>query len=250
MKRAMFAKRAVSLLGCAVLTACSPPAAPRTVEQREENAAAWTRPPAIATVLPTQTGLVIAGEAEPGARVVLRSPSGAAYGTVADAAGRFEIRISAPAGDLLLRPEIQIGQDTAPSPDQLLILAGGRGPIVVLRAGGPTRRLDPAPALAAVDSDGRMRLASGQSPAGGASVRLEAGGESAEVIPDSQGRWRLVLTRSAGPDEIRLGEQIFLWPGEKAEADDMRVERAGLGWRIVWSGPGGTRQTTWLPDGV
>ena len=248
MKRAMFGKMATMVLGCVAVAACSPSETPRTAEAREEPAAGWTRPPAISAVQRAQGALIFTGEAEPGARVVLRSDSGAAYAAAADEAGRFEIRMAAPAADLLLRPETQIGQDAAPSPDRLLILAGGRGPIVILRAGGSTRRLDPAPALGAVDSDGRMRLASGQSPTGAAPIPLQTGGESGEVTPDSTGRWRLVLTPSVGPDTIRVGDQSFVWPGDGAGGDAMRVERAGQGWRVIWSGPGGARQATWLPD--
>lgn len=250
MKRAMFGKTAATLLGCVVLTACSSSSEPATPEAGAEGAAGWTRPPEITAVQPTDGGLVVTGEAQPGARVVLRSDSGAAYAAAADARGGFEIRMAAPAGDLLLRPETQVGQDAAPSPDRLLILAGGRGPIVVLRTGGPTRRLDPAPALGAVDSDGRMRMASGRSSTGAAPVPLQAAGESGLVTPDTAGRWRLVLTPSDGPDEIRIGEQTFIWPGEGADGEAMKVERAGRGWRVIWTGPGGARQTTWLPDAV
>lgn len=232
------------------MTACSPSAAPPSAETGAESTAGWTRPPMIATVQQGQGVLIFVGEAEPGARVVLRSDSGAAYAAAANEGGRFEIRMPPPAGDLLLRPETQIGQDAAPSPDRLLILAGGRGPIVILRAGGPSQRLDPAPALGAVDSDGRMRLASGHTSTGAAAVTLEAGGETGQVIPDSRGRWRLVLTPSDGPDEIRVGEQTFIWPGEAVGRADMQVERTGRGWRVIWTGPGGARQTTWLPDAV
>jgi hypothetical protein len=245
MKRAIFGK---TLLICIALTACSPSAPPRTAEADADSAAGWTRPPEITVVQRAQGVLLFSGEAEPGSRVVLRSESGAAYAAAADAEGRFEIRMAAPTGDLLLQPETQIGQDAAPSPDRLLILAGGRGPIAILRAGGPTRRLDPAPALGAVDSDGRMRLASGRSSTGAEPIPLQAGGETGLVTPDSAGRWRLVLSPSDGADEIRVGEQTFIWPGESGDAAPTGVERAGRGWRVIWTGPGGARQATWLPD--
>ena len=249
MKRAMFAKTTTALLGCVMLAACSPSSEPRTAEARAETAAGWTRPPAIAAVRRAQGMLIFTGQAEPGARVVLRSEAGAAYAAAADDEGRFEIRMAAPRDDLLLSPETQVGQDAAPSPDRLLILAGGRGPIVTLRAGGPTRRLDPAPALGAIDSDGRMRLASGQSPDGATPVLVQVGGESGRVTPDSAGRWRLVLAPADGADEIRVGEARCVWPGEPAPGAPGGVERAGAGWRVIWTGPGGARQTTWLPDG-
>ncbi|WP_373251571.1 hypothetical protein [Brevundimonas sp.] len=247
MKRAMFGKAATAALLAALASACAPPAAPQRPAEVESAAAGWTRPPEIQTVQRARSGLVFTGEAEPGARVVLRSESGAAYAAAADGRGRFEIRMAAPAGDLWLRPETQIGQDAAPSPDRLLIIGDGRGPIAVLRTGGPTRRLDHAPVLGAVDSDGRMRLASGRA-AGSAPVLVQAGGESVRVTPDAEGRWSLMLRPSDVADEIQAGGARFAWPGELAGGPAPRVERAGQGWRVAWTGAGGARQSTWLPD--
>ena len=249
MKRAMLDKAAMALLLCVAGYACSPPALPEADAPQARTAVdGWTRPPMIRSVQRVAAGLVFAGRAEPGARVVLRSDSGPAYAAAADDRGRFEIRMTAPAGDLLLRPETQIGQDAAPAPERLLIVAGGRGPVAILRAGGATRRLDAAPALGAVDSDGRMRLVSGRAPAGGPPIQLEAGGEAGRVTPDASGRWSLVLTPSAGSDDIRVGGRTFTWPGEGQADGAPRIERAGAGWRVVWIGPAGGRQTTWLPD--
>ncbi len=249
MKRALFGKAAIAVLLSATGAGCGPPAAPATEQERESAAVAgWTRPPIIRSVQRVPGGLVFTGQAEPGARVVLRSDSGPAHAAAADDRGRFDIRMTPPTGDLLLRAETQVGQDAAPAPDRLLIVAGGRGPVAILRAGGATRRLDRAPALGAVDSDGRMRLVSGRDAAAGAPIELQAGGETGRVTPDASGRWSLVLTPSAGPDEIRVGGRTFIWPGEAEAGPALRVERAGDGWRVTWSGPAGGRQTTWLPD--
>jgi hypothetical protein len=249
MKRAKFDKAAMAVLLCLASAACSPSAAPEPEKARGPAAVeGWARPPMIRSVQRAPGGLVFTGQAEPGARVVLRSDSGPAYAAAADDRGRFEIRMTPPAGDLLLRPETQVGQDAAPAPERLLIVAGGRGPVAILRAGGATRRLDRAPALGAVDSDGRMRLVSGRGAPAGAPVDLQAGGETGRATPDASGRWTLVLTPSAGPDEIRVGGRTFTWPGDGAAGAALRVERAGAGWRVVWSGPAGGRQTTWLPD--
>lgn len=248
MKRAMFGKVGMAALLAALAAACAPPTAPERVAEVEGATAGWNRPPEIQAVQRASASLIFTGAAEPGARVVLRSDSGAAYAAAADGRGRFEIRMAAPAGHLWLRPEIQIGQDSAPSPDRLLIVAGGRGPIAILRTGGPTRRLDQAPALGAVDSDGRMRLASGRA-AVGTPVVVQAAGESVRVAPDAGGRWSLMLRPADGPDEIQAGARRFAWPGE-AGGGPPRVERAGQGWRVVWTGSGGARQSTWLPDAV
>lgn len=250
MKRAIFGKAGMAALMAALATACAPPAtAPDRVSEVESAAPGWTRPPEIQSVQRAQSSLVFTGEAEPGARVVLRSDSGAAYAAAADARGRFEIRMAAPEGDLWLRPETQMGQDAAPSPDRLLIVGGGRGPIAILRTGGPTRRLDRAPALGAVDSDGRMRLASGRTT-GTAPVVVRAAGDSVRVAPDAEGRWSLMLRPADGANEIQAGAGLFTWPGEAGSGPAPRVERAGQGWRVVWTGSGGARQSTWLPDTV
>lgn len=250
MKRAMFGKTGMAVLVAALATACAPPVTtPEAVSEVESAAVGWTRPPEIQSVQRAQSSLIFTGEAEPGARVVLRSDTGAAYAAAADGRGRFEIRMAAPAGDLWLRPETQIGQDAAPSPDRLLIVGGGRGPIAILRTGGPTRRLDRAPALGAVDSDGRMRLASGRA-AGAAPIVVQAAGESVRVTPDAEGRWSLMLRPADGADEIQAGAGRFAWPGEAGGGAGPRVERAGQGWRVVWTGSGGARQSTWLPDTV
>lgn len=246
MKRAMLGKVGTAAVLVALMTACKPPAPPQRAEAPDTAASGWTRPPAILSVRRASDSLVFTGEAEPGTRVVLRNDSGAAYAAAADGRGRFEIRMAAPAGDLWLQPETQIGQDAAPSPDRLLIVAGGRGPIAILRSGGPTRRLDRAPVLGAVDSDGRMRLASGQAT-GTVPIEVQAGGESVRVTP-AAGRWSLMLRPASGPDVIEAGGTRFAWPGESGSGAVPRVERAGQGWRAVWTGAGGARQTTWLPD--
>ncbi len=246
MKRAILGKAGTAAFLVALTTACQAPLPPEQTEAPGTAAPGWTRPPAILSVRRDSASLVFSGEAEPDARVVLRNDSGAAYAAAADGRGRFEIRMAAPAGDLWLQPETQIGQDAAPSPDRLLIVAGGRGPIAILRSGGPTRRLDGAPVLGAVDSDGRMRLASGEA-AGTVPIEVQAGGESVRVTP-AGGRWSLMLRPANGPDEIEVGGSRFDWPGESGSGVVPRVERAGPGWRAVWTGAGGARQTTWLPD--
>lgn len=245
MKRAILSMMVAALAGGAV--ACSPP--PAELDKAGAEAAGdWTRPPVIERVERAGSALVVSGVSEPQARVVLRSDEGAAFAASADPRGRFEMRVAAPVEHLLLRPETQVGQDTAPSPDRLLILAAGRGPIVVLRPGGPTRRLDAAPALGAIDSDGRMRLASGRASPGTARIEVLSGGETVQVAPDAQGRWSVMLAPHGGPDEIRVTGRDFIWPGEAEPSRDLTVEQTGSGWRIGWTGPGGARQSTWLPD--
>lgn len=247
MKRAIFA--AVALTATASVAAgCSAPPAREPPAAATAPGTGWTRPPVILSVRRGPATLIFSGEAEPGARVVLRNDVGVAYAAAADGAGHFEIRMTAPQGALLLRPETQVGQDAAASPDRLLILEGGRGPIAVLRTGGSTRRLDAAPALGAVDSDGEGALASGRTAQAGAAVAVVAGGETVRVASDPSGRWTVVLGPLGTGEAIRVGDAAFVWPGPGVDKGGLQVERAGAGWRVGWSGPAGARQWTWMPD--
>ena len=244
MKRAIFSGAILA----AVLGGCSPSEPGETARPEAAAGSGWVRPPVIREVRLAQATLTFSGEAEPGARVVLRGGEGAAYAAAADAEGRFEIRMVAPAHALLLRPETQVGQEAAASPDRLLVLAGGRGPIALLRTGGPARRLDAGPALDAIDSDGLSQTASGRAEPGTV-VRIEAGGEAVAARPDASGRWSVMLGRIASGEPVRVAGTDFVWPGSGPAEGDLRVERAGAGWRVAWTSPGGARQWTWMPDG-
>lgn len=246
MKRATWTRMSMAAALCLALAACSGPPAEETRAAEPAGGDGWTRTPDILAVRRTSGGLVFTGRAEPGARVVLRGGSGA-YAAAADDEGRFEIRIAAPDEPLLLRPETQVGQDAAESPDRLLILDGGRGPVAVLRPGGPARRLDAAPALGAVDSDGRSVLVSGATATPDRPVAVSAGAAAARVGPGPDGRWSVLLPAAAG-DVFRVDGATFVWPGPgQGATGELQVERAGDGWRIGWNGPGGARQWSWLP---
>ena len=247
MKRAILSTVAVLLAG--IPAGCSP-AAPEGGGGGAGGAdtEGWARPPVVVGVHRTGADLVVSGVAQRQGRVVLRSDDGQAFAASADERGRFEIGLPAPGRALLLRPETQVGEDAAPSPDRLLVLPGRTGPVAVLRLGGPTRRLDTAPALGAIDSDAGMRLASGQAPRGAARVEVQSGSETVQVVPDASGRWSVMLPPRKDAEEIRVAGRVFVWPGEAPPSPSLSVDRAGEGWRVRWSGPGGARQSTWLPD--
>lgn len=246
MKRAIFAGVILAAVAGG-LAACSPPRAPETRADPGPTSG-WTRSPAILAVRRGPATLIFSGQAQPRARVVLRNDSGAAYAAAADDQGRFEIRMAVPQGALLLRPETQIGQNAVASPDRLLIIDGGRGPIAVLRPGGPTQRLDAAPPLGAIDSDGRAVMASGRTADGRARVPVVAGDETLEVTSDRSGRWSVMLDPAAPTDVLRVSGQTYAWPGTGGAPGPLQVERAGEGWRVGWTGPAGARQWTWMPD--
>ena len=202
----------------------------------------WAMPPRLDSVVPAQASLIFRGQAQPGGRVVLRSSDGAAFAAVADDKGRFDIRMAAPAGSVMLSPETQVGQEASPAPQRLVILDGGRGPVALLTPGGPTRRLNAAPVLGAVDADGRSILISGRAaPGGDVSVQI-ADGAAVAVQTGPEGDWSLSAA-GVGPRRITVEGEAFVYPGGSGTTG-----RAGEGWRVEWAAPDGARLTTWLPD--
>lgn len=251
MKRRIASGAAVGLaLSLGLVTGCTEPG-PVAAPTPSAPASSWTAPPRITSVSLAADGLTVRGLADPGGRVVLRQEAGAAYAASSDEDGRFEIHMAAPAEDLLLIPEAQVGQDAVPAPEHLLILRGGNGPIVLLRPGRASLRLDSAPVLAAIDSDGRVLLASGRTGSTAQSVPVSVGDDPVmNAIPDADGRWTAVLNRPGSSGvTVRVRDAAFDYPGDSSGSGaGFSAERAGSGWRVRWKGAAGAPQTTWLPD--
>ncbi|RZJ17983.1 MAG: hypothetical protein EON91_07020 [Brevundimonas sp.] len=236
------------------LGGCSPAGerAPDRVEALRPTG--WVAPPRIESVSHSRSGLIVQGVAEPGGRVVLRGQGAAAFAAVADDTGRFSLRMTTPATDALFTPEIQVGEDAAPGQERLLILQ--QGPVAVVSGGEATRRLDDAPALGAVDSDGHALLVSGRTQPN-ASVTVAVGARTQQVGADSSGRWSLMVN-GAGAMTIRVAGAEFAYPGGGAGTGFSAV-RAGEGVLVAWpaiasssavaadAGPAETRQSSWLP---
>jgi len=234
-----------SIMPLALLAACSN-ARTDQAQPKGETAIGWAAPPRIDTVRRAPNGLTVSGRAGPGARVVLRGADDMAFAASADDAGRFDILMGAPRGDVLLTPETQTGQDAAPAPERLLILGDGQGPIALLTPGAASVRLDGAGALGAVDSDGRFLALSGQAQAG-SSVRITVDGRPGAVAQaDAGGRWTAVVGSSTGPARLGVGPRIYDFPGDGGAT--AQAARSGAGWRLAWEVPAGGRQITWLPD--
>lgn len=237
--------------GAAVVVGCSQPSGSPSGD-RVERDSGWIQPPRIEAVRATNGGLAVTGTAPPGARVVLRGQHGAAFAAGADAGGQFEVRVDLPSAALLLTPEVQRGQTATPASDQLLLPEGGRGATALLAAGGASRRLDPGPALDAVDGDGRGLVASGRAqPAQVVLVGL-AGGGAAQIRAGPDGRWTAVLPGARDqPTAVRVGAAVFAYPGPGAAPVEgqVRIERAGQGVRVMRSLSSTARQTSWFPDG-
>lgn len=236
------------------LGACSPAGdrAPDRVDAPRPTG--WVAPPRIESVSHSRSGLIVQGVAEPGGRVVLRGQGADAFAAVADETGRFSLRMTSPVGDALFTPEIQVGEDATAGQERLLILQ--QGPVAVVAGGEATRRLDDAPALGAVDSDGHALLVSGWA-APNASVTVGVGGRTQQVGADSTGHWR-VMINGAEAMTIRVGGRDFAYPGA-AQGGGFSVTPAGEGVLVTWppiaaystdaaqARPAEARQSSWLP---
>lgn len=243
MKRPIASRLAAILAPALALgvAACGQPAPPA-----EEAApiSGWIMPPAIDAVAASGADLMISGHAAPQGRVVVSGAGGLAYAAGADAEGRFELRVPRPAQDTLFVVEARAGEIGLPAPYRLLIGSDPQAPIALLAIGAPTRRLDPAPSLDAVDSDGRAAFLSGRAPSGRAVV--VGGAADRPVVADAEGRWRLTGVGDGAADVVVDGARYSPLP--IGGGPPGVLERAGTGWRIVWVSPGGGRQTTWFPD--
>ncbi|MFK0299176.1 hypothetical protein ACIQTU_08125 [Brevundimonas sp. NPDC090276] len=230
------------------LAGCSAPVE-RTKGEEARQDGGWTASPRIKAIVRQGTGLVVRGDAPPGARVVLRGDQDAAYAAGTDASGRFELRVGAVPTAMLLTPEVQIGQFPASGPEQLILAGDGGDLAALLIEGGASRRLSPGPALDSVDGDGRGLLVSGRARPG-ARVAVSADGSVAvEAVADAEGRWTATLAgvgdRSA---DITVDGARFAYPGPAGGAGVGLIERSGAGWRLTRALSPSARQTSWFPD--
>lgn len=210
----------------------------------------WIMPPAVQAVAVQGAELVVSGLADPGGRVVLRTPAGRAYAAVADAEGAFEVRLAAVDG-LVLTPEAQLGQDAVPAPERLVVLEAARGTAVLLSPGGTSRRLGERPLLASVDQDGRAMILAGWARPD-TEVRLEVPGRGPmPVRTDAAGHWRVGMD-GMPPSEVRVNGQVFAIPGPSVAVGDAAASVIVLaareeGFLLRWQAPDGAPQTSWLP---
>lgn len=238
----------LSLAMSAALSACGAPSQPEAgAGPGEAEGGDWMATPRITSVTSQSSGgVLVRGEAAPGARVILSGGDGAVMAAGSDARGRFELHVGASAFGQVLTPEIQIGQSTTPGPQRLFLAGEGGALAALLIDGGPSLRLTPGPALDALDGDGRGLIASGRAEPG-QKVVVRAGGGTAEAVADARGRWIAVVPmvgdRAVG---VQVDGRVFRYPGPGTPADE--AERAGGGWRTTRALSSAARQTTWFPD--
>lgn len=244
MKRRITTMIVVAMTLGGVASGCSKDGEGAARPENEPAASVWVQPPHVEATMRDGASVVVRGRAGPGARVVLRGADGAAVAVAADAAGRFELRIPVGTGDIRLTPEVQMGEDAAPSPETLVLIRGDAGPMLLIASGEPTRRLDGRGVLDAVDSDGAAVIVSGRTAGGPPKVLID--GVRAAVTGGPGGVWRAKAPGGAAA-LIEVDGARFAFPGIGSQSDFTPV-RVGEGWRLTWpTGPSG-RQTVWLPD--
>jgi hypothetical protein len=229
------------------LAGCNGPVERSKGEEAREDGG-WTASPQIRAVERQGSGLVVRGDAPPGARVVLRGGQDVAFAAGTDAAGRFELRVGELPSAMLLMPEVQVGQFPASGPEKLL-LAGEGDLAALLVEGGPSRRLSAGPALASVDGDGRGLVVAGRAKSGTQVAVSADGGPAIEAVADSTGRWTAVLPNVGDrPVTIEVGGASFAYPGPTGATGVGLIERSGSGWRLTRALSPSSRQTSWFPD--
>lgn len=230
------------------LSGCSAPAERAKGEEAPQDGG-WTVSPRITAVEREGAGLIVRGDASPGARVVLRGDQDVAFAAGTDASGRFELRVAALPSAMLLTPEVQVGQFPASGPEQLILAGDGEGLAALLIEGGASRRLSEGPALDSVDGDGRGLLVAGRARSGARVAVSADGGDRLEVGADASGRWTAALPNVGDrPVTITIDGASFAYPGPAPAGEVGLVERAGSGWRLTRQLSASARQTSWFPD--
>lgn len=251
MKRAIWGdlNQSSRALACAVavvaLGACSAPE--NAPAQAPAGAEAWVTTPLIQRAERSDQGLILRGGTAPSGRVVVRAAGGVAYATGADAQGRFVLRVGPLASDTLFVVETQNGQEAAPAPYRLMVMADVTGPIALLTPGGPSRRLDQAGPLDVIDSDGQALLASGRADPG-SSVSVSINGIKHQLRAGSDGRW--VAPVEGGATQIAVGERLYSRPAQSVSPPGGELTATSVsGGRLVrWATSPEAWQSSWFPD--
>ena len=238
---------AMAVLASLGAASCSRPEEGKTPQLQAGSS--WVTPPMIESVERTTAGLRVQGKAAPQGRVVLRAAGGTAYAIGADDRGRFDLQIRAPATDTLFLVEAQNGQEASPAPYQMLVSHDPAGPIALLSAGAPTRRMGGSGALDVVDSDGHALLASGRA-APGSSIAISVDGRAPlQARTGRNGRWSVTLTsEGAGPADIVVAGRHYSYPGPAlGDSAGVGIAANAVGWSVSWPIPPRSRQASWFP---
>lgn len=241
---------AILLMGMALCACTGETAAPADAATDEP---AYAAPP-VASHVEVQGGrVVVTGRAGPGERVRLIDMGGAAHGVTADDAGDYAISLpGTAAADRLYNLSVERAGQSVSSDGWLFSPAAAPERAVMLRAGGASLPVGPAPLLAVVDVDSGGGMAASGLAEPQAEVALSLDGRTvSRVRADAEGRWFSVLsaTTSTGPHRLvavsgerRDQRDIEVAPARPASAIESSATAEGL--RVAWALPGGGYQTT------
>ena len=245
-------RRLLVVLGL-ILAGCAPDAAPADVSAETPT---YTAPPVAERVSVSPEGqLTISGRTGPDERVRIIQMDGTAHGGTADGNGAFSIAI--PAGgdeDLLFNLSVERAGQSVSSDGWLFSPGHAPNRAVMLRIGGASRPVGPAPLLAVLDMDGGGGVALAGRSTPGARVRVSLDGQARGAAQaDETGLWFMVLssTVSAGPHQVtvndgedRVDRRLDLQP--QRASGPLESTHFPDAVRVVWALPGGGNQTTWI----
>lgn len=258
--------RVVALSGLVpvlLLSACGesrqPPwkvAAPKVAPAAETR---YLPAPAVTEAVPAADGVRLSGQAAPGAKVMLGTPTGETLSAVADDKGRWAVVAPTPDAVVLYGLFMLDSQRKVNAEGYLVLTPDGRA--AELRSGGGARVLavgSRPPRILAIDfdHDGGAVVSGVGTPGADLGLRVDhnAGGTA---LVSGEGRFSVVLIRPLpqGEHEFEVagegGEDSVVVATRRAEPLGEAVFRAtpvGRGWRIDWRTPGGGVQTTLLTD--
>jgi hypothetical protein len=243
------------------LAACHPRVDGRVAPASQPADSAQTSylaPPKItAAVRMDNGGVALAGRTDPEARVRLQSPDGAAYGVTAGADGTWTLATPSEHAVRLLGVSEVVGSRVVQSMGYLAVLPVPGQAAILLRAGGGSQAMAPAPSapwIAAIDFDagGGAVICGLARP--GVPVRVVVDGVVAgEARPDADGRFSVAPTLALNPGAHQAVAQSTLGEGHAAfvvspapalSTPSFVGQRQAAGWRIDWLTPGGAPQTT------
>jgi hypothetical protein len=219
---------------------------------------AYSAPPAVTAATRLSGGrILLEGQAQPGTRIRLATPAGAAILDEANWQGRWLTRVPASSNLRLFGLSMTAGARTVQAEGYLAVtprgvaaqLRAGAGARVLAVGGGTTRIL-------AVDFDHQGgAVVSGTGHPGAPLIIKTDGGSRAQLRIDADGRFSMALNEPLTPGDHRLeavdGDTaaVVTVPVSAAAAltdGPFRAARTPFGWRIDWMTPGGGVQTTLL----
>ncbi|CAN1529012.1 hypothetical protein MCEMIH16_01337 [Caulobacteraceae bacterium] len=248
------------LLPLLALGACGEGGRPASKAEaaRADLVAGYVMPPRVLAARFGRGGTALAGQAAPGARVLLVAPDGGQKEALADPAGNWLI-VAPPAGDLRLYGlAMMVGERSVQAEGFLALAPDGR--LAQLRPGAGALVLSPAsrrPVILALDfdRDGAAMVSGVGTVNAEIGLRLDRAAAGGSMV-DRQGRFSFTLSRPIGAASHDLeisgegGEDtVRVSAARAAELPGLyRAARVAGAWRVDWRTPGGGVQSTLLFD--